>query len=450
MTVGRTPIESEGLNANAALPESARAALERCTAQIERHEARVRAWCCLDLAGALGQVLALEAAHGAASGADSGAASGMPGPLLGSTVGLKDIIDTADMPTENGTVLHAGRRPSTDAELVTRLRQAGAVILGKTVTTELATYAPGVTTNPWNAAHTPGGSSSGSAAAVACGMADLAIGSQTNGSTIRPASFCGVVGFKPGRDRISRRGVLVQSPTFDTVGLFARDVAGVERLYRALAPLTGHTHGPSGDTDPQAPSTPPAPVRLLFWLTPYEGRLEASAAAALVGAAHRLGARFMQNETTDPRPWFDLETIVREHALIMEAEIARSFTAEYERGRDALSASLQGQIQRGRQTDDRTLATAQARLQHLRDRFDADWPEGVDFLMMPAAAGEAPPGLASTGDPIFCTMATALDLPAICIPGLRGSQGLPVGIQLVARRGCELSLLEAAQTLVLS
>ena len=424
---------------------AAQDALQACERQIGVHEARVRAWAWLDLDRARAQAQALDERT-----AQLGQGGGSSPPLLGCTVGLKDIIDTADMPTENGTVLHAGRRPAHDAALVTRLRNAGAVVLGKTVTTELATYAPGVTTNPWNAAHTPGGSSSGSAAAVACGMADLAIGSQTNGSTIRPASFCGVVGFKPGRDRIDRTGMLVQSPTFDTVGLFARDVESVQRLYAVLASSwpavdVGAGTEPPGSLPPLAAAALTVPGTLMFWETSYAARLEPGARAVLEAAAHRLGAQMAVGSAFDLSAWIDLEAVVRDHGLIMEAEIARSFADEYARGQASLSASLRGQIERGRATDPETLQEAVARLHAARARFDSGWPAGCQALLMPAASGEAPLGLGHTGDPIFCTMATALDLPAINVPGLRGPQGLPVGLQLLGRRGAEAELLQHAR-----
>ena len=196
-----------------------------CLRQIEIREPEVQAWTFLDPAYALQQARA----------ADQRQAAGLPlGPLHGVPVGLKDIIDTADMPTENGTVLHAGRCPGADAAIVTALRNAGAVILGKTVTTELATYAPGKTRNPHNPAHTPGGSSSGSAAAVAAGMVPLAVGSQTNGSTIRPASYCGVFGYKPSFGLIPRDGMLRQSPHLDQVGVFARCIEDVALLAESL------------------------------------------------------------------------------------------------------------------------------------------------------------------------------------------------------------------------
>src|SRR5918996_5102710 len=198
---------------------------EACLKRIEAREAEVQAFAFLDP----------EHARRQARAADEHRKRGRPlGPLHGVPVGVKDIVDTADMPTENGTVLHAGRRPRADATLVSLLRAAGAVVLGKTVTTELAVYTPGKTRNPHNPEHTPGGSSSGSAAAVAAGMVPLAIGTQTNGSVIRPASYCGVYGLKPSPGPIPRTGVLPQSAPLDTVGVMAADLEGLALLAEPL------------------------------------------------------------------------------------------------------------------------------------------------------------------------------------------------------------------------
>src|SRR5438105_15879843 len=200
--------------------------VEACLARVRETDEQVQAWTFLDPDYALAQARA----------ADAWRSEGRPtGPLHGVPVSVKDIFDTADMPTENGSVLHAGRTPSRDATVVSMLRAAGAVIMGKTVTTEFAYFSPGKTRNPHNPEHTPGGSSSGSAAAVATEMVPLALGSQTNGSTIRPAAFCGVLGFKPTHGLISRHGVLELSRTLDHVGLFARTIDDIALLAEELA-----------------------------------------------------------------------------------------------------------------------------------------------------------------------------------------------------------------------
>jgi Asp-tRNA(Asn)/Glu-tRNA(Gln) amidotransferase A subunit family amidase len=352
-------------------------------------------------------------------------------------VGIKDIIDTADFPTENGTVLHAGRQPQTDAWIVQALRKAGALVVGKTVTTELATYHPGKTRNPHNPAHTPGGSSSGSAAAVACGMVDAAIGTQTNGSVIRPGAFCGVAAFKPSRQTLPREGVLVQSPTFDTLGLFARDVSGLITLFEALA------------VQAVTASTTPEHSCLAWWPTPFWPRTDEAArtvwAQALetirADAGHRLW------DGPGPQQWLPAERVVALHRLIMEADIGRSFRNDYERGGDQLSASLQGQITRGLATSDAQRQQALDELMAVRAAVDAAWPAGLDAVLMPASLGGAPLGLDSTGDPIFCTVATALDLPAVQVPGLKLPDGLPLGLQLLGRRGGDEPVLRVAQKL---
>lgn len=394
-------------------------------------EPQVQAWAHLDPAAALAQAQACDARR----------LAGGKGPLLGVAVGLKDIVDTADLPTENGTVLHAGRQPTQDAALVTRLKQAGAVIMGKTVTTELATYAPGKTRNPHRLSHTPGGSSSGSAAAVACGMVPLAIGSQTNGSTIRPGAFCGVVSFKPTRASIDRTGMLVQSPSFDTVGLFARSVADVALLWGVLAhpmqPTQGHTaHGPAAP----AASAAPLPPRLVWMPGPLRDRFEPGVEALLLGRASAWGAALGPADL--PR---GMQALVDLHRLIMEAEIARHFAREYATGAAQLSASLRGQIERGGQTSEPELNAARSQLASMQSAVDA-WmqAESIDAWVTASAPGPAPLGLQATGDPIFCTAATALDLPALQIPGLTAPNGLPLGIQVVGRRGSDALLLAIA------
>ena len=409
---------------------SARAHVASLLDGVQALEPKVQAWAHLDEATALAQAQACDARRQA----------GERAPLMGVAVGLKDIIDTAEMPTENGTVLHAGRRPTQDAALVTRLKQAGAVIMGKTVTTELATYAPGKTRNPHRLTHTPGGSSSGSAAAVACGMVPLAIGSQTNGSTIRPGAFCGVVSFKPTRASIDRTGVLVQSPSFDTVGLFAREVSDVALLWRVLSdpapPAQGHTaHDGAARTDPAA-SAP----RLVWMPGPLRERLEPGCEALLLSRVRAWGAA----ESTADLPC-GMQALVDLHRLIMEAEIARHFAHEYATGAAQLSASLRGQIERGRETSDAELMAARSELASMQSAVDA-WmqAESIDAWVTASAPGPAPLGLQATGDPIFCTAATALDLPALQIPGLTAPNGLPLGIQVIGRRGCDAQLLATA------
>lgn len=411
----------------------ARALLER----VDAVEPQVQAWAHLDRPHFLAQAQAADEAH-AAGVAD--------GPLFGLPVGVKDIIDTADLPTEDGTVLHAGRTPREDAAVVRRLRAAGGLVMGKTVTTELATYAPGPTRNPHHAAHTPGGSSSGSAAAVAAGMVPLAIGTQTNGSVIRPASFCGVYGFKPSTGLIPRTGILTQSPPLDAVGVFGRTLDDVALLAEVLV---GH--------DPQDPSTrlrgaPPLtrmaatdavlPPTLAWVPTPFWGQVAPDAQAAFGELVELLAGRIAPFEL----PASAADAIVW-HKTVMEADLAGSFEVEYERGRDQLSASLRGQIERGQAVTAVAYRQALARVPVLLESL-ATLFDHVDAIVTPATLGTAPEGLAATGDPLMCTLWTFLGMPCLSLPLLHGENGLPIGVQLVGQRGDDARLLRTARWLV--
>ena len=368
------------------------------------------------------------------------------GALHGLPVGVKDIIDTAGIPTENGTVLHAGRIPLHDAAIVSRLRAAGALVMGKTVTTELATYAPGVTRNPNHPEHTPGGSSSGSAAAVAAGMVPLAIGTQTNGSVIRPASFCGVFGFKPSAGLIPRTGVLVQAPSFDAIGVFGRTLGDVALLAQTIA---GHDESDTSTLLRPVPplvrtmdSEVPLPPTLAWVATPFFERVAPDAQAAFAELVELLGPRSRPFELP-----FDAQAVVRQHQLAMEVEIADSFAREFELGRDRLSASLQAQIERGRAAGAIHYRRALAPIPRLLDALD-DLFDHCDAILTPATLGTAPHGLDATGDPIMCTLWTYLGMPALSLPLLHGENGLPLGVQLVGRRGDDARLLRTARWLM--
>jgi Asp-tRNA(Asn)/Glu-tRNA(Gln) amidotransferase A subunit family amidase len=396
----------------------------------------VLAWAHLDPKHLLLQAAAADEAH----------AAGAPdGPLFGVPVGVKDIIDTADLPTEDGTVLHAGRMPHADAAVIARLRAAGGLVMGKTVTTELATYAPGKTRNPHNPAHTPGGSSSGSAAAVAAGMVPLAIGTQTNGSVLRPASFCGVFGFKPSAGLIPRTGVLTQSPPLDAMGVFGRSLDDVALLAQVLA-----GHDPQ-DTMTRPRATPPLlrlatsdapmPPTLAWVATPFWNRVAPDAQAAFSELVELLAGRIAPFELPvsagDAVDW---------HRTVMEADLAGSFELEYERGRDQLSDSLRGQIERGRAVTAVAYRQALARVPVLLDSFETVF-DHYDAIVTPATLGTAPAGLENTGDPVMCTLWTFLGLPALSLPLLHGDNGLPIGVQLVGRRGDDARLLRTARWL---
>jgi Asp-tRNA(Asn)/Glu-tRNA(Gln) amidotransferase A subunit family amidase len=399
--------------------EYAQALLER----VHQREPEVQAWTHLDEQQLLSQADAADSAR---------AAGAAPGALHGIPVGVKDIIDTRDMPTENGTVLHQGRQPREDAMVVSRVRAAGGLIMGKTVTTELATYAPGKTRNPHNASHTPGGSSSGSAAAVAAGMVPLAIGTQTNGSVIRPASFCGVVGFKPTATWIPRTGVLQQSPVFDQIGVFARSVDDAALLVQCIS---GRNL-----SNVSAPATD-APPGFGFARTPMWERMAPDAQAAFTDFVKTLGQAIADAQLPS-----GADSVYDLHRTLMEADIANSFHAEYERGRDRLSQSLRSQIERGSAVTSDDYQRALHRRDEIADAFDGMF-ESFDAILTPAALGTAPNGLDSTGDPIMCTLWTFTGQPAITIPLLKGTNGLPIGVQLVGRRDGDVELLRTARWL---
>jgi Asp-tRNA(Asn)/Glu-tRNA(Gln) amidotransferase A subunit family amidase len=408
-----------------------------CLRRAAEVEARVQAWVFLDRDHALRQA---EAADGLRK---EGKALG---PLHGVPIGVKDIFDTGDMPTELGSPLWAGRTPRRDAAVVTRLRAAGAVIMGKTVTTEYAYYQPGKTTNPHDATRTPGGSSSGSAAAVAAHMVPGAIGSQTNGSVIRPAAFCGVVGFKPTHGLIPRSGALLLSRTLDHVGVFARTVEDAALLAETLAGFDDE----DPDTRPVARpplaavalSTPPLPPRLAFVRTPVWDHAEPVTREAFAELVEALGESAAEVELG---PSFT--RAVEWHRTIMDVEMAHNLRRDYEKGADQLSTGLRSLIERGRgrMAVDYTAAVAgipslNAAIDPLFDEFDA--------IVTPAAPGEAPPGLETTGNPIFCTLWTYLGTPAVTLPLMRSALGLPLGVQLVGRRDNDARLLRTARWLV--
>lgn len=408
-----------------------------CLARIGADEPRVQAWAFLDEQRALDQARNVDRVR------REGHALG---PLHGLPVAVKDIIDTADMPTEDGTVLNAGRRPSNDATVVERLRSAGAIVLGKTVTTELATFAPGKTRNPHNPEHTPGGSSSGSAAAVAAHMVPVAIGTQTNGSVIRPAAFCGVYGYKPTFGLVPRHGILELSRPLDTVGFFARSI---EDLAVLAEPLIGYDER-DPDTRPVARpglrevslQEPPLPPVFAFAKASNWGDAEESTRLAFDEVAQALGAQ--------ARP-FAVPAVFDEvwewHRTIMEADLARNFHAYYERGRDRLSDSLRGQIERGRRVSAVDYNNAVARIATTALAFDEIF-DRCEAILTAAAAGPAPHGLESTGSPAFCTLWTFAGMPAVTLPLLHSDDGLPMGIQLVGRRGDDARLLRTARWLV--
>jgi Asp-tRNA(Asn)/Glu-tRNA(Gln) amidotransferase A subunit family amidase len=413
------------------------ALVSACLDRIAALEARIGAWAFLDPGHALRQ----------AREADRARREGKAlGPLHGVPVGIKDIFDTKDMPTEDGTVLHAGRRPSEDAAAVSLLREAGAVILGKTVTTELAVYSPGKTRNPHDPERTPGGSSSGSAAAVAAFMAPLAIGTQSNGSVIRPASYCGVYGYKPSHGLISRHRVLRQSPPLDQVGVFARTVEDAALVAEQIMAFDDRDPGMRPQARPAllktAAEDPPGPPRLAFVKTPAWDQADRDTQEAFAALVARLGENVVE---------FELPEIFRDavalHRTIMEADLAGSFEREYAHGKDRLSPILREMIERGRKVPVAEYNRALGRVPVLVRALDPLF-ERHDAVLTPATTGEAPVGLESTGSPIFCTIWTLCGMPAITLPVLQGAHGMPMGVQLVGAKGEDARLLRTARRLV--
>jgi Asp-tRNA(Asn)/Glu-tRNA(Gln) amidotransferase A subunit family amidase len=406
-------------------------------AVVDAREDRVQAWEWLDREQALAVARALDEAIARGDAA---------GPLLGVPVGIKDIIDVRGMPTGDGTPLHAGRIATDDAALVARLRRAGAWPLGKTVTTELATYAAGKTRNPHDVAHTPGGSSSGSAAAVACGMVPLAIGTQTNGSVIRPASFCGVVGYKASFGRIARGGVLRQSPSLDQIGVFARDVDDAAVLAEALFgsdPSDAATLcAPTPPLAALASSEPPVRPRLAWVRTPWWQRVAPDAKRAFTrwveGLGESIEAVELPGEAADAVAW---------QRTVMEADIAASYAREYDTGREQLSESLQRQIERGRTITAVDYRGAIERRERVSAALEPLFDE-YDAIACPATLGIAPLASEGTGDPLMCTLWTYLGVPALSLPLLRGAKDLPLGVQLVGGYGDDARLLRTARWLL--
>lgn len=409
-----------------------------CLERIRHGEPTVQAWTFLDEEHALVQARACDELK--RSGQPIGALHGLP-------VGIKDIIDTHDMPTENGTVLHKGRMPHADAAVVRSLRAAGAVILGKTVTTECAYFAPGKTRNPHNAEHTPGGSSSGSAAAVAAAMVPLALGSQTAGSTIRPASFCGVYGFKPTHGLVPRTGILQLSRTLDQVGLFSRSLEDLALLAEQIA---GYDEGdPDTRLRARAPfralaaEEPPLAPKFAFIKTAHWERADPDAREAFGELFEALGDRVEEVELFPAahEAWDWQKTI-------MEAEMAANLESLWTAGRERLSERLRALMERGRETRAVDYQRALRRVPRVIDAFDELFAERYDAIITPAALGTAPKGLGATGDPVFCSLWTLLGMPAISLPLMQGANGLPLGVQLVGRRHFDARLLRTARWLV--
>ena len=388
-----------------------------CLARIEAMEPTIRAWAFLDPDLAIAQARRL----------DQGPRRG---PLHGLPIGIKDVIDTADMPTAYGSLAYEGWRPAWDAACVALLRRAGAVIMGKTVTTEFACGGAADNANPWNPAHTAGGSSGGSCAAVAAQMVPLAIGSQTAGSLIRPASYNGVVALKPTFGMISVAGFKYFNGLLDTIGLVARGVDDVALLWASLLDLA-----------PERPAPPAEAPSFGLCRTPWWGRAEPSTRAAVKTTAERLaddGAPVV--EVNLPSPF---ENLVDVHERIQAYETARSYAYEYDRFRDELHANTRALIEEGLSIPYGAYLELVATAARARAKAHTLF-EKVEVLLAPSAPGEAPEGHTELGNSFLNRPWTLLHLPCLNVPGLFGPKGLPIGVQLIGPFGADAKLLATA------
>lgn len=382
-------------------------------ARIAAREPAVRAWAFLDAEYVIAQARALDA-------------SPSRGPLHGVPLGIKDVIETAEMPTQMGSPIYGGYRPKADAACVALARAAGALILGKTVTAEFAGMTPGVTANPLDRSRTPGGSSSGSAAAVADFMVPIALGTQTGGSVHRPASFCGVIGFKPTRALLNKAGVKPAAEFLDTLGIIARHLDDVQLLFSVL------TNGA-----PEA-VRPAKPRRLGLCRTPLWSRAQPETVHAIEDAARRASEEGVDVVEIVLPPLFDELDRAREYVNAYQRAHAMAYEWSCHRGR--ISEGLAKTIRQGFAIAPEQISWALGRIDAARAALPGIFA-GVDLLLAPCVNGEAPVGLDSTGDPAFQAFWTMLDVPTMSLPTSRGPNGLPVSIQLVAAPLAEGSLL---------
>lgn len=354
-------------------------------------------------------------------------------PLFGMPVGVKDIFHVDGFETRAGSRLPPEALRGDEAPSVTALKRAGALILGKTVSTEFAYFAPGPTRNPWNPEHTPGGSSSGSAAAVAAGLCPLALGTQTIGSIIRPAAFCGVVGYKPSYERISRDGVIPLAPSFDHIGLFASDVETAERAAAVLV-------------QGWRPASPARRPRLGVPEGPYLNRAAGEGLVHFREVCHRLAD---SGYDVEPVPALeDFDEIVERHFRVFAAEVARVHREWFVRYGSLYDHRTVELIRRGQKVTDGQLERDLPERAVLRDALTSPMDaRGLDLWISPAALGAAPRGLDSTGDPVMNIPWTHAGMPAVCLPAGRNVAGLPLGLQAAARFGADEEMLAWARGL---
>lgn len=395
---------------------TAEAVVRDCLERIEERDKQVKAWAFVDPEIALDQARAIDRA-------------GAKGALAGVPLGIKDIMDTFDMPTDMGSPIYNNNRTFADASCVALARRAGAVILGKTVTCEFAGLTPNVTRNPHNLDHTPGGSSSGSAAAVADNMAAAGYGTQTGGSVIRPASFCGIVGYKPTYNLIPRGGIKFAAESRDTIGLLARSVDDADLVASVLI------------ARPLSPRRDVAPKIGLCRTHLWDGASR-EAHHAVEDSARRLeaaGARVV--DVALPQ---NFDALTEARTIINPVERARAMAHEWNTNRSLISEGLTRQIEEGLSISHERYVTALQRIKQCRDRVP-DVFEDADVLLVPCVTGEAPQGLSFTGDTRFQEFWTALHTPTITLPTHKGPNGLPIGIQFVGRLYDDVNLLATAR-----
>ena len=396
---------------------TAEAVMRDCLERIEAREVALSAWASFDPDLAMAEARAR----------DNAPAKGV---LHGVPIGVKDVIDTNDLPTEMGSPIYAGHRPGNDAACVSLLRAAGAIILGKTITCEFAGMTPGATRNPLDTNRTPGGSSSGSAAAVADHMVHVALGTQTRGSILRPASYCGIVGYKPSFGLVARGGLKFAAESFDTIGALARTIDDAELSVSVLSGALAMKGA--------ALSSPPSVGVCRDGLE----RAEDETVQALEDAATRLGlAGARMREFSFP---CDVEDFTAATKIINDVERARATAWEWQTQSELISERMRTCIEAGLATPFDEYVSAMRLIGDCRARIYADFDE-IDVVLAPCVNGEAPAGLDYTGDPFFQGLWTALHVPTISLPTHRGPNDLPVGIQLVGNKYEDKALLAAAR-----
>ena len=392
--------------------------VEAALAAIQARDGELRAWKAVDREFALRQARVLD---------DEAKRGPHLGPLHGMPVGVKDIFDTADLPTEYGSPIYKGHRPAADAACVAAARAAGAVILGKTVTTEFATMVPAATVHPKNPKHTPGGSSSGSAAAVAAGMVPFAYGTQTVGSIIRPAAYCGVVGYKPSYGMLSRSGMKMGAETLDTAGVIAKSVelAALLAGASAMRPMKIESFGKP---------------KLGVCRTPNWHHLSPEGANAFEIAVKQLAARGARVSEIE-MPFDKLDDAA---STILVYEMARGLAYEFANHRARVSPMLLDRVEAGATMPYSKYAEALAYAADCRARLKDSFKD-VDAILTPSATGEAPAGLGSTGNTAMNRLWTLLHGPCVTVPAGDGPAGMPVGIQIVGLPGADARTLAAAR-----